>query len=201
MGLANRFPPLERDRLLAAVQSYDAVDKERMNKKYEDILRLKKQQEELNSKMMIRSTIVNDILVVNRLSLVFGASFPGEVVEEPIEVINKSAMDITYKVHVICEDSDLEQLDEYVFSMRKTGGYDYNDKYMIMQSSGVKSCYRIALKVPNFKEPRQIRGKLIFFSDDFRGKLVIPICCRVDLKFKVGHYSFFSQRKTAHMSH
>jgi hypothetical protein len=161
------------------VDKDEAVDKEKMNKKYEEILRLKKQQEELTLKMQQRVTMIQEVITVNRLTVNFTAGFPGEVLEECVEVTTRGNDEITYKVHVLCDEPDLASLDEYVFSMRKTGGYDYNDKYLIMQSPGVKSTYKVALKVPDSNKERPLRGKLLFFSDDLKGKLIVPIQAKV----------------------
>ena len=150
-----------------------------MNLKYEEMLRLKRQDEELQVKQMFKPVLVTEVLSINRLNLSYTGLYPGEVAEEVIEVLSRADGDLTYKIHVLCEDRDLDQLDEYVFSMRKTGGYDYNDKYLIMQSPGVKSTYKIAVKVPNFREPRTVKGKLVIFSDELKGKIVLPISCKV----------------------
>lgn len=124
--------------------------------------------------------LITDLLSFSCLGLNFNSShFPGEVAEEPLEVYNKASIEIGYKIHVHCKDDSLNDLDEYVFSMRKIGSYDYNDKYLVVQSPGVKSTYRIAMKVPNIKSLSQLEGSLVIFSDDCRGRVVMPIKSKV----------------------
>jgi hypothetical protein len=140
----------------------------------------RRRQEELKNKARLKEYLITDILSFSRLSIHFGlGQFPGEVAEESLEVFNKSGLDLSYKIHVLCNDEALNQLDEYVFSMRKTGCYDYNDKYCVLQSPGVKSTYKIALKVPNTKSTGCIAGQVHIFSDDCKGKVIIPILSQV----------------------
>lgn len=144
-------------------------------------LQQRRKQEEMKLKARLKESLITDILSFNRLSLDFTQGyFPGEVVEENLDVYNKTGLDLTYKIHVLCNDEVLNELDEYVFSMRKTGSYDYNDKYLVLQSPGVKSTYKIAMKVPNTKGTGCIAGQVVFFSDDCKGKVIIPILSRVD---------------------
>lgn len=156
------------------------MDRAELDRKYELFLLQRKRHEEFQMKSKLKEFFIKDILSFNRPTLNFSTGyFPGEVVEELLEVFNKTSLELTYKIHVQCCEESLNQLEEYVFSMRRTGTYDYNDRYQVMQSPGVKSVYKVALKVPNIKSVGIITGQIIVFSDFCKGKVIIPILGRV----------------------
>jgi hypothetical protein len=136
-------------------------------------------QEKKQFKEEQRNLSISEIIQVSRGVVNYRQLFPGEIAEENLEVVNNSSTEVKYKVHVICDNEELASLEEYVFSMRKTGGYDYNDKYLITQSAFVKSCYKIALKVPNFRTKEILNGRIEIFSDEVKGRISIPLSSKV----------------------
>lgn len=46
-------------------------------------------------------------------------------------------------------NKELDDHDEYVYSVRKTTGYDYNERYLIKINPFEEAVFKIALKVPN----------------------------------------------------
>lgn len=179
-GSALISPSMKSAILTARKRNLTVVDKDTLNRKYEEFLEQRKRIEEMKQKAKLKDVFITELLSFNKLSLFFGGDcFPGEVTEESLEVFNKGGVELTYKIHLVCKDDALNELDEYVFSMRKTGSFDYNDKYLVVQSPGVKSTYKIALKVPNTREACPIDGFVVVFSDDCKGKVNIPIKSKV----------------------
>lgn len=107
--------------------------------------------------------------------IIFQSGLPGQILEEGFEVYNKVNEEIKYKVHLQIDNQEFSELEEYVFSMRRTGGYDYNDKYLIIQSPWVKSTYKVAVKIPNISQERRITGTLEIYGDAFLGKIEVKI--------------------------
>jgi hypothetical protein len=107
--------------------------------------------------------------------IIFQSGLPGQILEESFEVYNKVNQEIKYKVHLQIDNHEFSELEEYVFSMRRTGGYDYNDKYLIIQSPWVKSTYKVAVKIPNLTQERRITGTLEIYGDAFLGKIEVKI--------------------------
>jgi hypothetical protein len=58
----------------------------------------------------------------------FGDVLPGNIMEENLEIRNKSSEYLLVKITVLCHNPDLAALDEYVYSVRKLPGYDYNER-------------------------------------------------------------------------
>jgi hypothetical protein len=146
-----------------------------------------------------KNASITEIIQVSRTVVNYRQLFPGEIAEENLEVTNCSGSEIKYKVHIICQNEELASLEEYVFSMRKTGGYDYNDKYLITQSPSVKSCYKIALKVPNFRTKEILNGRIEIFSDEVKGKISIPLSSTVLSKLKLRYVSQFLRASTCYI--
>lgn len=163
-----------------------------MSQIYEKLIIQRKKEEESAFKQLLKSTMITELLSVNKLSFVFNSCFPGEISEDSIEVVNRSDIELTYKVHIVCEDEEFDKLEEYVFSMRKSGGYEYNDRYVILQNPGIRSLYKVAVKVPNMRQSRVFKGKLSIFSDDLRGKITIPITCKVFSVLPRSHFRIFA---------
>lgn len=116
---------------------------------------------------------------MNKSVIFFQNGFPGQILEESLEVSNISEVEAEYNVTVISEDEEFDHLDEYVFSMRRTGSYDYNDKYLIAQSPMLKCLYKIAVKIPLIKMEKILKGRIEISSNGIIGKIDIKICSPV----------------------
>ena len=70
-------------------------------------------------------------------------------------------MPLTTRTTVLCYDDELNELDEYVFSVRKDENYDYNENIIskILPNETVKLF--VALKAPNLKMERIIEGNAV----------------------------------------
>ena len=81
----------------------------------------------------------------------FGIVLAGNIFEEDFEIFNKSDSNIIIKILVECLNPELEDHDEYIYSIRKTTTYDYNEKYFVLIPPKSSMNSKIALKVPNLK--------------------------------------------------
>jgi hypothetical protein len=79
----------------------------------------------------------------------FPGVLPGNIFEESFEIFNKSNESLVVKVCAICNNPEFEDHDEYVFSVRKTTNYDYNDKHVVLIPPYKNVQFKVALKVPN----------------------------------------------------
>lgn len=57
----------------------------------------------------------------------FGSSLPGYVLEEALLLRNLTSVPFSVKTIALCFDNELNELDEYVFSIRKEDNYEYNE--------------------------------------------------------------------------
>ena len=57
----------------------------------------------------------------------FGSSLPGYVLEEVLLLRNLTSVPFSVKTIALCFDDELNELDEYVFSVRKEDNCEYNE--------------------------------------------------------------------------
>ena len=101
-----------------------------------------------------------DILDVNRTYVNFGFNLPGHISEESLELVNRSNENIVVQIIIECLNSELQNTDEYVYSIRRTHLYDYNDKHLLLMSPYSTAAFKLALKVPNMKLKESIKGAI-----------------------------------------
>lgn len=56
---------------------------------------------------------------------------PGNICEDELAFQNLSNDTIIICLHIVCNNTEFDELDEYVYSARKMNGYDYNDRFML----------------------------------------------------------------------
>ena len=90
----------------------------------------------------------------------FGSSLPGYVLEEILILRNLTSVPLTTRTTVLCFDDELNELDEYIFSVRSEENYDYNENIIskIQPNESVKLF--LALKAPNLRNERVIEGNV-----------------------------------------
>jgi hypothetical protein len=54
---------------------------------------------------------------------------PGNIFEETLEISSLYSENLIVRIEILCDNKELDDHDEYVFSARKLSGYDYNDKF------------------------------------------------------------------------
>ena len=64
------------------------------------------------------------------------------------------------KAIVLCHNEEFEDYDEYVYSIRKTTAYDYNERFIVLIPPFKTMNFKIALKVPNAKETKFLNGSI-----------------------------------------
>lgn len=57
---------------------------------------------------------------------------PGNILEESLEITNRHTENIVVRVVATCLNKEFDILDEYVYSIRKTTSYDYNERYFVL---------------------------------------------------------------------
>ncbi len=77
----------------------------------------------------------------------FGNLYPGMICEDEIDIIPKTSETLIVQLLVLCNNKEYESLDEYVYSARKTTGYEYNEKIIIALSGRNPITLKIAIKV------------------------------------------------------
>jgi len=125
---------------------------------------------------------LEDVLEVSKKTINFGTRFPGQIVEEQLDIVNKSKHDFVVQIFVNCLNEELDNSDEYVFSVRRTHLYDYNDKHYLIMAPYSSASFKLALKVPNMKIIGNIQGEVkvcIQGQEDFHhigllGSVTIP---------------------------
>ena len=133
---------------------------------------------------VLKDLEVSKILKTNKDSVNFGELFPGQIVEETIIVtnclLNKK---VPFKIKVNCLTRELDDLDEYVYSMRRPSPnevFNYNDTFLIVLAPKTMSSYRLAVKIPALKEPCEILGNIEISCSEAKGNpIIIPIRSKV----------------------
>lgn len=62
------------------------------------------------------------------------------------------------KVVCICINEEFLEHDEYVYSIRKTNIYDYNEKYFVLLPVNSNINFKVALKVPDYFKKIVLKG-------------------------------------------
>ena len=81
----------------------------------------------------------------------FGSSLPGYVLEEALILQNLTSVPFSIKATVLCFDDEMNELDEYVFSVRKEDNYEYNESQVCKIGANGSAKLFVALKAPNLK--------------------------------------------------
>jgi len=114
----------------------------------------------LAEKKTVATFAVEDVLQVSRKEISYGYCFPGQIVEEHLDIVNKSSHDFVVQIVVTCLNDELQDTEEYVYSVRRSHLYDYNDKhYLIMAPFSVAS-FKFAMKVPSMRINGKVDGQV-----------------------------------------
>lgn len=126
---------------------------------------------------------LQQILKINVPHIDFGDLLPGQILEENLIIMNTlTNTKVPFKIKVNCLTKEFDELDEYVYSMRRptnNDSYNYNDTFLILLTSKSVSYYKVAIKVPNIKEEKEILGSIELFSQECPGQVIIPIKARI----------------------
>ena len=127
-----------------------------------------------------------DVLKINQNSIDFGNVFPGQIIEETIIILNNlSHTKVHFKIKVNCLTKEFDELDEYVYSMRRptqNDVFNYNDTFLILLAHKAISYYKLAVKVPNYREEKEIMGNIEIVSEHTKGgPLIIPVRSKITI--------------------
>lgn len=123
---------------------------------------------------------LKDVLKINSMSIDFGELFPGQILEETVIILNNlTTTKVPFKIKINCLSKEFDDLDEYVYSMRRPTTQDvfnYNDTFLILLAQKAISYYKLAIKVPNIMEEKEILGNIeISCTECQNGVITIPI--------------------------
>lgn len=126
---------------------------------------------------------IEDFLIVNQKKIDLGSTLPGQVKEEDLQIAypknGKANYQLKIEVKVNCESQRFDDLDEYVFGLRKPPNFDFNDTFIIKMEPDNKITLRCAVKIPNVKEEMPILGKIKMECPNLEGKIIIPVSANV----------------------
>ena len=133
---------------------------------------------------------LKDVLKINSMNIDFGELFPGQILEETVIILNNlTTTKVPFKIKINCLSKEFDDLDEYVYSMRRPTTQDvfnYNDTFLILLAQKAISYYKLAIKVPNILEEKEILGNIeISCTECQNGIITIPI------KSTIGNHLFF----------
>lgn len=133
---------------------------------------------------------LKDVLKINSMNIDFGELFPGQILEETVIILNNlTTTKVPFKIKINCLSKEFDDLDEYVYSMRRPTTQDvfnYNDTFLILLAQKAISYYKLAIKVPNILEEKEILGNIeISCTECQNGIITIPI------KSTIGNHPFF----------
>lgn len=118
---------------------------------------------------------LEDLLHISRKEANFGTNLPGQIVEEPLEIVNKSNENLVVEILIDCLNEELQDTDEYVYSIRRSNAYDYNDKHYLIMAPMSSASFRLALKVPSVKNIDEIRGQVRISVQGVPGRSTIKM--------------------------
>jgi len=136
---------------------------------------------------------IEDVLQISRRDISYGLRFPGQIVEESLDIVNKSTQDFVVQIIVSCLNDELQDTEEYVYSVRRSHLYDYNDKHFLIMAPHSCASFKFALKIPNLRLNGAIIGQVKIsvqgmsgsYILDLSGSVSIPkVFCPKELHFK-----------------
>lgn len=135
---------------------------------------------------LIEEAPLGEILKVTKQAIDFGELFPGQIVEENLMITNNlQRRKVPFKIKVNCLSREFDELDEYVYSMRRPSPneiFNYNDTFLILLAPKTLSSYKLAIKVPAVRCEQEIVGSIEISSNECAPEpIVIPIRTRVVL--------------------
>lgn len=71
------------------------------------------------------------MLSVSQEEIKFGCVISGNICEDDLNICGLANETLLVQVTVVCHNVEFEELDEYVFSVRKVVAYDYNEKLFL----------------------------------------------------------------------
>jgi hypothetical protein len=124
---------------------------------------------------------LEELIHVSRKEANYGVNLPGQIIEEPLEIVNRSNENLVVEIIIDCLNEELQDTDEYVYSIRRSHAYDYNDKHYLIMAPFSSASFRLALKVPGIKVDGDIRGQASITIQGVSGKHVVEMSSGVSI--------------------
>lgn len=121
---------------------------------------------------------INDLLYISKTTINYGETLPGQILEESLELANKSDENVVVQILVECLNSELADTDEYVFAIRRSHSSDYNDKHFIIMSPYSSAHFKLALKTPSIRMKDTIKAETIFSIQGMQDNTKIQMECK-----------------------
>lgn len=118
---------------------------------------------------------VKDVLEISRKEISYGHCFPGQIAEEQLDIVNKSGHDFVVQIVVSCLNDDLQDTEEYVYSIRRSHLYDYNDKHYLIMAPYSVAGFKLAMKVPSMRMNGRIIGNVSISVQGAMGSYIIDL--------------------------
>lgn len=119
---------------------------------------------------------IKKLIHISCEKVVFNKMIPGNIIEREVYIKNLSNKILNLNIDMTCHDEELNKLDEYVFSVRKTSNFIYLDKISLRVAANSTIKFNVALKVPNLRSDRIIDGSLIATTNNENNELAnIPV--------------------------
>lgn len=127
-------------------------------------------------------------LTRNNISFDRGIIFPGSIDEVELAVglrddaipDDDPAAAYLLRIIALCSNTEFNDLDEYVFSVRSNERYEYYEEVRFRIKKREKAQVRIAVKVPVVRTPYQINGTLTIQLENTI-PVVLPISCKSEM--------------------
>lgn len=132
-----------------------------------------------NSLGLLRNTptelFIKDLLEISKQNIDFGDQLPGRILEESFDIKNTYDKAFTGKIFVSCINPELQNTQEYVYSIRSSHNYDYSDKRQFTIAPNSTLSFKIAVKLPQTKLANKILGKVQISADGLEGQLLTTL--------------------------
>jgi len=101
---------------------------------------------------------VKQLLHISKSKINFGKAMPGQIHEESLDIVNKTNQDFVVQIALDCENHEFQDTEEYVFSIRRSHLYDFNDKHYLIMAAYSSASFKITLKAPNVNKECDNKG-------------------------------------------
>lgn len=91
----------------------------------------------------------------------FCKMLPGQIMEKEFSVTNPTKASMEMRILVECLTEGFDDLEEYVFTLRSSDSNNYHHRHRTLFVPYSRAYFKVALKVPNVKEQKEIKGKII----------------------------------------
>ena len=118
---------------------------------------------------------LSEYLFINKTAIDYGTTLPGQIVEEPLEVCNKTGETLIVEILVQCTNCEFTQTEELVFAIKRSFSIDYKYKHFLVLVPFASASFTLALIVPKTKIKDTIRGQAIFSIQRLCDRFTLPL--------------------------